>query len=289
MNHLNTKMYSVKVWGKGFGSGSSSSSSTSPVSSKKSNKSNKELNDLDNKSQSKLKIKSNGKSTFHKHCPTLDESYPGLRCVHSDPPIYEIDNFFTKETCDRMILDADTKGVSVNSKTFSSMTSSHRTSTTWYLSYKDVPELLSNANYLTGFDIQNFEEPQIVRYEMGQQFSWHYDAIPKSLLRDENGNQRLATLLIYLNDVDSGGSTVFKDLSLSIQPKKGKALLFFPSFIDGKPDDRTEHAGQIAFDTKWIAQIWIHESPYTPSLGPDDSNIEDGIKAVETLRINNKN
>ena len=90
-----------------------------------------------------------------------------------------------------------------------------------------------------------------------------------------------------MNDVDAGGSTVFKDLELQIKPEKGKALLFFPSFADGTPDDRTEHAGQVAFDTKWIAQIWIHEAPYTPSLGPSDTSILNGIEAVKKLREEN--
>jgi hypothetical protein len=61
---------------------------------------------------------------------------------------------------------------------------------------------------------------------------------------------------VYLNDVKSGGSTCFKDLNLQIKPVKGKALLFFPSFADGSPDDRTMHAGQVAMDTKWIAQMY---------------------------------
>jgi prolyl 4-hydroxylase len=38
-------------------------------------------------------------------------------------------------------------------------------------------------------------------------------------------------------------------------PEKGKLLVFFPSYKDGRPDDRTMHAGQVAMDTKWIAQM----------------------------------
>lgn len=75
-----------------------------------------------------------------------------------------------------------------------------------------------------------------------------------SPLQDPSGN-RLATIIVYLNDVKSGGATCFKDLDLQIKPVKGKALLFFPSFVDGSPDDRTMHAGQVAMDTKWIAQM----------------------------------
>ena len=73
--------------------------------------------------------------------------------------------------------------------------------------------------------------------------------------------QRIATLIVYLNNLgpSSGGATVFKDLAsmssssmsmntgpLAVRPEKGKALLFYPSYADGRPDDRTMHAGQVA-------------------------------------------
>jgi hypothetical protein len=149
----------------------------------------------------------------------------------------------------------------VPSQTFSSEAGSKRTSSTWYLPYEHAAELIDGVNrltgmpfvnllhlslslslslshtltltlshslslslslYLTDMPFVNFEEPQVVRYEIGQQFSWHYDAIPKSL-QDSSGN-RIATIIVYLNDVKSGGSTCFKDLELQIKPKKGKAI-----------------------------------------------------------------
>jgi len=35
-----------------------------------------------------------------------------------------------------------------------------------------------------------------------------------------------------------GGATKFDHLQLGVQPQKGKALLFFPSFSGGRPDAR---------------------------------------------------
>ena len=63
------------------------------------------------------------------------------------------------------------------------------------------------------------------------------DAFPPNFVRD-NRFQRQATLLVYLNDVATGGMTHFDCLGLSIQPQCGKALLFFPAFADGTPDPR---------------------------------------------------
>lgn len=198
------------------------------------------------------------KEILQNYCPSIDLTREDVNILCNDPPILEVKNFFNEQLCDDMIARAQDIGVKYGSQTFSAATAAQRTSTTWYLHYKDVPEFLHYGHQLTGIRIENYEEPQIVRYEFGQQFSWHYDSLPpssKQLLL--NGGQRLATLLIYLNDVKSGGATCFKDLNLQVRPEKGKALLFFPCDQNGIPDDRTMHAGQVAMDTKWIAQMLV--------------------------------
>lgn len=202
------------------------------------------------------------------HIPTINLSYPKMRAVYGDPPVFEIDQVFSKELCDDYINRAEKLGVKIASQTFNGASGSKRTSTTWYLPYKEVPELLSFASSLTGLPVTHFEEPQIVRYELGQQFTWHYDAIPPSL--NKNGGNRLATIIVYLNSVpsSSGGATSFKDLNIQVTPEAGKALLFFPCYADGSPDDRTMHCGQICSDTKWIAQLWVHEAEYTSVTVP---------------------
>ena len=103
-----------------------------------------------------------------------------------------------------------------NQAIFGNAAAGKRTSTTWYLPYKDAKELLKVASELTGLPASRFEEPQVVRYEMGEQFTWHYDAIPASL--QKSGGNRLGTLLIYLNTLEakSGGATCFKDLELHL-------------------------------------------------------------------------
>lgn len=194
-----------------------------------------------------------GALAVDKYCPTLNMSYPGLKVIHNDPLVLEIDSFFDDRLCDEFITRAVEQGERYNSQTFAANTATQRTSTTWYLKYDQVPEFLLKANQLTNKLIETFEEPQVVKYELGQQFSWHYDALPVSL--NKNGGQRVATLIVYLNSVATGGATAFKDLKLQVRPVKGKALLFFPCMADGTPDDRTMHAGQVAGDTKWIAQL----------------------------------
>ena len=207
------------------------------------------------------------KLTVGAHISNMNLEFPGIRAVYGDPPVFEIDNVFDQTTCESYIERAEQYGHRVQSATFNSQLSgSVRTSTTWYLPYEKVSELIKAAEQLTGMPASHFEEPQIVRYEMGQQFSWHGDSIPKSM--QQEGGNRLATFIVYLNTLPTmaGGSTAFKDLKIQCKPDQGKGLLFFPCYADGSADDRTFHCGQVAMETKWIAQIWIHERPYQSDL-----------------------
>merc|ERR1712188_298713 len=64
----------------------------------------------------------------------------------------------------------------------------------------------------------------------------------------------VATVLVYLNDVARGGCTSFSKLGLSIQPKKGTALVFFPASLDGMLDQHYLHAAEPALDLKWVSR-----------------------------------
>ena len=212
-----------------------------------------------------------------------------LRLLHQSPPVLAIDNFLTLTEC-KEIQSITTKAHQVDSATFQGSLST-RTSTSWFCHYSDIPKLLAKAHHLLNVPLETMEEPQIVRYQKGQEFSWHYDEVPPSQLG--NGGQRLATLLVYLNTVpdSKGGGTTFRDLKQTIpskndgrlegssselvmQPRQGSALLFFPAFSDGRPDDRTLHKSQVMEwdDAKWIVQMWIHQSKYKAVLPVGNSN-----------------
>lgn len=200
-----------------------------------------------------------------------------LRLLHESPPVLAIDNFLTAEEC-LQVKTATDSAHQVNSATFSGALST-RTSTSWFCKFSDVPVLLSKANQLLNIPLETMEEPQIVRYKEGQEFSWHYDEVPSPQLH--NGGQRLATLLVYLNDItdECGGGTTFRDLQLDsnplvMQPKRGSALLFFPAFRDGRPDDRTLHKSEVmdCDDEKWIVQMWVHERSYQAVIPIGNSN-----------------
>ena len=228
-----------------------------------------------------------------------------LHLLHQCPPVLAIDHFFTLEECQETqqiaampivgsLQTTTTKNskkapLEVESKTFSALAQSKRTSTSWFCYYESVPTLLAKTRAVLGTALEQMEEPQIVRYRPGQEFSWHYDEVPSPQL--SNGGQRLATLLVYLNTVPEGGGggTVFRDLRdsngrpLTVQPVQGRALLFFPAFADGRPDDRTLHQGEQIVGTnveKRIIQMWIHERAYRAAVPPRNRQ-EDAFAAVD--------
>eukprot|EP00977_Amphora_coffeiformis_P022284 scaffold10723_cov164-Amphora_coffeaeformis.AAC.12 len=51
------------------------------------------------------------------------------------------------------------------------------------------------------------------------------------------------TVFLYLNDVEAGGGTHFSKLNQTVQPKRGRAVIW-PSVLDSSPnekDHRTDH------------------------------------------------
>jgi prolyl 4-hydroxylase len=96
----------------------------------------------------------------------------------------------------------------------------------------------------------------ILRYTPGQQYKLHHDALPGV------GNQRVRTVIVYLNEGFGGGETHFPDGNLTITPKGGDAILFDNCTSDGSIDPLARHAGlPVTNGSKWIATRWIRARP----------------------------
>ena len=130
---------------------------------------------------------------------------------------------------------------------------------------------------LTMVPVENGEGFQILRYTVGQKYEAHFDYFSdKWNARPESGGNRVATLLMYLSDVEEGGETVFPSSprpvhqtgdgwsscaqrGLAVKPRKGDALLFFSLDLKGQLDSASLHAGcPVIKGTKWSATKWMH-------------------------------
>jgi prolyl 4-hydroxylase len=115
------------------------------------------------------------------------------------------------------------------------------------------------------------EPIQVLNYGPGAEYKPHFDFFdprdPGNSGCLEMGGQRFATLVMYLNDVDAGGSTVFPEIGLDVLPRKGNAIFFSYADPAGELDRRSLHGGSpVVAGEKWIATKWLRVGDYT---GPD--------------------
>jgi prolyl 4-hydroxylase len=124
---------------------------------------------------------------------------------------------------------------------------------------------------VSGVPALNGEFLQILRYQPGEEFRPHVDYFNKSgagayqSLAD--GGQRAQTVLMYLNDDYTGGSTCFPELRLDIKGRRGDMLHFHNLGADGLGHRDTLHAGKpVVAGEKWLLSQWIRNENYPARL-----------------------
>lgn len=106
---------------------------------------------------------------------------------------------------------------------------------------------------------------QVLRYSPGAQYRPHYDyfdpgepGTPTILRR---GGQRVATLVMYLQEPELGGATTFPDVGLEVAPKRGTGVFF--SYERPDPSTHTLHGGApVLSGEKWVATKWLREREF---------------------------
>jgi prolyl 4-hydroxylase len=151
--------------------------------------------------------------------------------------------------------------------------STRRTSANaWCNELCDTDPLITGVHHrieaLTQISSNNSESLQLLRYEEGQFYKIHNDYIPHE--RGRIQGVRILTFFLYLSDVEEGGGTNFPELNLTVQPKRGRAVIW-PSVLDAYPhqaDPRTNHqALPVIKGLKYGANAWLHQRDIqTPEL-----------------------
>lgn len=120
----------------------------------------------------------------------------------------------------------------------------------------------------------NGEPLVILRYGPGDEYVTHTDycdpAAPGAVEFLKRGGQRIATFLIYLNDVPAGGETEFQLTGASVKPRRAMGFLFWNVRPDGSIDPNSRHAGMpVQKGQKWLASKWLREFA-PPPMRPKD-------------------
>jgi prolyl 4-hydroxylase len=154
-----------------------------------------------------------------------------------------------------------------------------------------IAKIQARLAALVHWPIGSCEGLQVLKYQIGEEYRAHFDWIDPNLpgLSNmmKNGGQRLATMVIYLNDVEAGGDTSFPSIGLRIIAKKGAAVFFLNSDFKNIPDQLTLHAGSpVLRGVKFIANKWFREmdvnwearsisAEISASQYPSDSRFDD--------------
>ena len=191
----------------------------------------------------------------------------------ASPRVILFSNLLAPEECDELIELSRGKlarSSVVNASTGKYDVHPHRTSSGTHFSRGEnglIQKIERRIAELVQYPVERGEPLQILHYQPGGEYRPHFDYFdPKqpgneSVLKD--GGQRVATLIMYLNDVEAGGSTVFPEVGLDVLPKKGNAVYFAYTTEAGDLDARTLHGGSpVASGEKWIATKWFRQRPY---------------------------
>jgi len=111
------------------------------------------------------------------------------------------------------------------------------------------------------------EATNILHYGRGEQYLPHFDFFTEA---EETGfarelrtiGQRVATVLVYLNDGYEGGETDFPKLDWRFKGKTGDALIFWNLSAEGAREMNSLHAGMpVTKGEKWLLSKWVRQRP----------------------------
>ena len=134
-----------------------------------------------------------------------------------------------------------------------------RTSSSMYFEENEndiITKVERRLSSIMNIPTEHGEGIQILKYTPGQEYKAHYDYFSSSSKAAQNN--RISTMVIYLNDVESGGETYFPKLNLSVSPKKGTAVYFEYFYSDQQINEQTLHGGApVIAGEKWVATQWM--------------------------------
>lgn len=218
---------------------------------------------------------------------------------NKEPLVLTIENYLTQEECDHMILISKPfMKKSLVSNSSKGVESAGRTSHNAWIQHnhdeitKSIGEKIAK---IVGMPLENAEAFQVIYYDKNAEYRSHYDSwdhngSEKTLRCMKYGGARLKTALVYLNDVEEGGSTRLNRLNINVLPKRGKLLIFentYPGTNVRHP--LSEHAGMpVIKGEKYAFNLWFKEcdskklySEFNPEYY--NSKIKDNTATTNTL------
>jgi len=192
----------------------------------------------------------------------------------SGPRILRVEKFVSGDDCDsiRALAEPQFKRSTVagyDSAKDRDHVDDARTSSGAWLSKKSkehaIRRFTNRVSKLSQLPQQNGEEIQVLRYEINQQYKPHHDYFDPEYYGQflTNGGQRVASVMLFLNNVTEGGETSFPKAGIKIKPLKGSAIIWYNVHPNnGSLDPNSMHGGNpVIQGTKYVAVQWMREKP----------------------------
>jgi prolyl 4-hydroxylase len=201
----------------------------------------------------------------------LEDRRVSVLASMKNPSIVVLGGFLSDEECDGLIEGAKprmARSLTVATKTGGEELNEDRTSSGMFYARTEnelIARIERRLAQLTRWPMENGEGLQILHYRPGAEYKPHYDyfdpAEPGTPTILKRGGQRVATVIMYLNDPIKGGGTTFPDVKLQVSPKRGNAVFF--SYDKPHPSTGSLHGGAPVIEgEKWIATKWLREGKF---------------------------
>ncbi|XP_016987075.2 LOW QUALITY PROTEIN: prolyl 4-hydroxylase subunit alpha-1 [Drosophila rhopaloa] len=137
-----------------------------------------------------------------------------------------------------------------------------RSSKDSYIDHTASELLDKRVTDMTGLNMDGSEAFTLINYGIGGHYVLHHDYrnLQNTTRLDEG--DRIATVLFYLGDVDSGGATIFPMINITVTPKKGSAVFWYNLHNSGAMNEKTLHSAcPVISGSKYVLTKWINELP----------------------------
>ena len=222
--------------------------------------------------------------------------------LSESPQVYTIDNMITDEECEHMInISKDKMTNSLVSDDMKGTISAGRTSKNAW-----IPHNFDDTTFRIGekiakivnIPLENAEAFQVIYYGENCEYrnhfdSWDHNGSTKTIRCMKYGGARLKTALVYLNEVEEGGSTKLNKVNIDVNAKKGKMLVFENTYTGTNiKHPLSEHAGMpVIKGEKYAFNLWFKEcnsKKLYSEFNPDYYKNIDTTSPVNSITVTNE-
>lgn len=190
---------------------------------------------------------------------SIDNHIITATVLNEEPLIMKFDQVLSDKECHALIESAASR--LEKSKLANKEVSQIRTSKGMFFDKNEsllITLIENRISSLMQVPIAHAEGLQVLHYEPGQEFKEHYDFFGPDTPSSQNN--RISTLIIYLNDVEEGGETRLPKLGITVKPVKGSAVYFEYFYNNQALNELTLHSGEpVTRGEKWVATQWMRK------------------------------